>query len=186
MTRPNLPPRGIFVPNQIIFNSQLPAVVILTWIQLRCLAWRGWVTPPLSIPELASLLGIHPSRLISHLSHHQDNSALTIHPEKDGKITIAFHEAEIPTPQNSAKSLNLSASNLFSTVNQELPGISSYFPPRILGYLSFQDEQEDYLIFDNSVVLKDKADPNKEISAPTEAYPIFQDCKSAQHARHPE
>ena len=47
MTRPLLPPRGVYVPARMIYDNQLPPALILTWIQLRGLAWGGMVTPPL-------------------------------------------------------------------------------------------------------------------------------------------
>lgn len=53
MARPLLPPRGVHVPARMIYNPQLPPAVILTWIQLRGLAWGGTVMPPLCMQELA-------------------------------------------------------------------------------------------------------------------------------------
>ena len=57
MARPLLPPRGVNVPTRMIYDPQLPPALILTWIQLRGLAWGGTVTPPLRMQELAALTG---------------------------------------------------------------------------------------------------------------------------------
>jgi len=43
----------------MIYHPQLPPAVILTWIQLRGLAWGGTVTPPLRMQELAALTAKH-------------------------------------------------------------------------------------------------------------------------------
>ena len=57
MTQLQLPPRGILVSPRMIYYPQLPPSVILTWIQLRGLAWGGTVTPPLCMQELAEVTG---------------------------------------------------------------------------------------------------------------------------------
>ena len=59
MARPMLPPRGVHIPARMIYHPQLPPAVILTWIQLRGLAWGGTVTPPLRMQELAALTAQH-------------------------------------------------------------------------------------------------------------------------------
>ena len=103
-----LPERGIFVPIQMIFNTQLPSAVLVTWIQLRCLAWKGWVTPPLSLDELASLVGIHPARLNRHLSQLQGISALTYRSAGNGKLILSFPAEPSVTAGNQAVSPDLS------------------------------------------------------------------------------
>ena len=99
-----LPARGIFVPTQMVFNTQLPSVVVVTWIQLRCLAWSGWNTPPFSLPELASLIGIHPARLQRHLSQLQDISALACRSAGDGKLILSFPEEPIVETEHQTSS----------------------------------------------------------------------------------
>jgi hypothetical protein len=137
-----LPERGIFVPVSMIFQSELPAAVLLTWIQLRCLAWKGWHTPAFSIPELASLTGIHPARFQRHLSQLQTISALSIHITSDGKLILAFPEEPLVREQNEVKNQNPVTSIHPNSEYPEMPDQSSYFPDQILGYISYPKEQE--------------------------------------------
>ncbi len=139
-----LPARGIFVPTQMIFNTQLPSAVLVTWIQLRCLAWRGWNTPPFSLPELASLIGIHPARLNRHLSQLQDLSALTCRSTGNGKIILSFPVEPDATTENQTKATEIPdfANPYFH--DQESPDRSSYIPDRIMGYLSYREDQDGF------------------------------------------
>jgi hypothetical protein len=146
MTHSLLPPRGIFVPTKMIFNGQLPSAVLVTWIQLRCLAWRGWVTPPLSIPELASLIGIHPARLNRHLAQLQDLSALACRNTRSGKLILSFPEEPSAKPENQAAALDRPDSANLNSHPLESPDPATYFPTKILGYLSYQEDQNGYEI----------------------------------------
>lgn len=142
MSQPQLPLRGIFIPTRMIFYPDLPSAVLVTWIKLRSLAWDGWVTPPLTISELASLIGIHPDRLDRHLSNLQDISALACRSDGYGKILVSFPEEPHVATENRAEDRNLSDSTPLISEAQASFDPRSYFPDRILGYLSFQDEQE--------------------------------------------
>jgi hypothetical protein len=144
MSQPQLPPRGIFVPTRMIFYPDLPSAVLVTWIKLRSLAWDGWVTPALSISEIASLIGIHPDRLNKHLSNLQDISALACRSDGNGRILVSFPEDPNVGAENRAEDRNLSDTTLLISEAQASLDPPSYFPDRILGYLSFQDEQEPY------------------------------------------
>jgi hypothetical protein len=143
MTHSLLPPRGIFVPTQMIFNHELPSAVLVTWIQLRCLAWDSWVTPPLSISELAALTGIHPARLHRHVSQLQSISALSWRSVEHGKIILSFPEDPTVEPVHHMEARNLVRSSILNSENRESPDPPSYFPPQILGYLSFQEDEEE-------------------------------------------
>lgn len=137
-----LPERGVFVPASMIFHPELPAAVLVTWIQLRCLAWKGWHTSALSLPELASLTGIHPARLQKHLSHLQNISALSIHSTGDGKLILSFPE-ELPIrEENEVKTQHPAISTHTNSEHPERPDQSSYFPDQILGYISYPEEQQ--------------------------------------------
>jgi hypothetical protein len=140
MTDSLRPPRGIFVPTQMVFNTQIPSVVVLTWIQLRCLAWRGWVTPPLSLPELASLIGIHPARLQRHLADLQDVSALVCSSNKDGKLVLSFPQEPIAETEPKAANAHGTNPETKHSLDRGSPETASYFPERIMGYLSFQED----------------------------------------------
>jgi len=126
----------------MVFYPDLPSAVLVTWIQLRCLAWAGWVTPALSISEIASLIGIHPTRLNRHLSQLQGISALSCRTVGDGKIIVSFPEEPDLKTENQTVDPILSDSTIISSQNRESPETASYFPDQILGYLSFQDDQE--------------------------------------------
>ncbi len=139
-----LPPRGIFVPTRMIFNQQLPAAVLVTWIQLRCLAWMGWTTPPLSLPELASLTGIHPARLNRHLSQLADISALTCRSAVNGKIIISFPEEPTTISEKPMQPQNHTDSQFHTAEDQGVPDPPSYFPHQIMGYLTFQEDLDGF------------------------------------------
>jgi hypothetical protein len=142
MTHSLLPSRGIFVPTQMVFNTQLPSVVMLTWIQLRCLAWRGWATPPLSLPELASLIGIHPARLQRHLAELQDASALVCRSTKDGRLILSFPEEPIFVTEPKTTEAQVTRPEISHSLDRGSPETVSYFPDRILGYISYQEDPE--------------------------------------------
>jgi hypothetical protein len=144
-----LPSRGIFVPTRMIFNPQLPSAVLVTWIQLHCLAWRGWSTPPLSIPELASLIAIHPARLERHLFQLQDISALVCRSTRDGKLIVSFPEEPATKTDGQAVAPDLQSSLVLDSPSQRSSEPSSYFPPRIMGYLSYDQDQDGYEITSN-------------------------------------
>jgi hypothetical protein len=142
MTHSLPPPRGIFVPTHMIFNSQLPPAALVTWIQLRSLAWDGWVTSPLSISELAALTGKRQSMLYRHMSQLRHLSALSWRSTGLGTIIVSFPEELSGMPNKQAGPLNILDSTILNSQNRELPDPPSYFPPRIMGYLSFHEDQE--------------------------------------------
>jgi len=140
-----LPPRGVFVPTDMIFHSQLPSAVLVTWIQLRCLASDGLVTPPFSISELAALIGIHPARLHRHLSQLEDISALSWHTEKNGKLIITFPQESFHAPNPPVETPAVSIHTILHTLNTSSATYASYFPARILGYLSYDEDEYELL-----------------------------------------
>ncbi len=152
-----LPPRGIFVPTQIIFHPELPSASLVTWIQLRCLAWRGWSTPPLSIAELASLTGIHPARLQRHLAQLAELSTLSWRTLRDGKVIVSF-PADTATQPDSYEEAHYTPVGSTS-VNKKIDTTdhASYFPRQILGYLAYPEDQEEYSPVEdhgNSIAIK--------------------------------
>ena len=144
-----LPARGIFVPTQMIFNTQLPSAVLVSWIQLRCLAWRGWNTPPFTLSELASLIGIHPARLNRHLSQLQDLSALSCRSAGNGKLILSFPVEPAVKTEDQARTTEIPDSVIPYFHDQESPDPSSYFPDRIMGYLSYQEDQDGFDVTDD-------------------------------------
>jgi hypothetical protein len=154
MSNSSLPPRGVFIPTQMIFNTQLSPAVLVTWIKLRCLAWQSWATPPLSLPELASLVGIHPNRLSRQLSALQDISALTLRTHGHDKIVLSFPEDPIAMPENGSPGGNHADSKKQNSLDIESTDLHSYFPRRIMGYLTYDNDGEDYSPFDESGILE--------------------------------
>lgn len=142
MNRPSLPPPGVFVPTHLIFHPDLPSAVLVTWIQLRCLTWASWTTPPFNLSELAAHLGIHPSRLNRHLSQLKDISALSWRVVGHGKITITFPEEPAIRPEDHADAHSNPESAILYASDRETPPHHSFFPQKILGYLSFDDDEE--------------------------------------------
>ncbi len=144
LTSSPLPPRGVFVPTAMLFHSQLPSAVLLTWIQLRALAWQGWSTPPLSLAEFASLLAIHPARLSRHLDQLQSLSALSVHPNGAEKLVLSFPEEPFvePGPPNVR---SYDPTTPVSTAREDAaPEPTSYFPRQILGYITYDEDVEQY------------------------------------------
>ncbi len=140
MTRP---PRGVFVPSKLIFHPQLPAAVLVSWIKLRSLAWRGFSTPPMNLAELASRLAIHPARLARHLAQLQEISALDMRQALQDKIVLSFpDEASLP-PKNPNQAQASTVPIAATPEKRAMPTYSSYFPSRILGYISYADDDEE-------------------------------------------
>jgi hypothetical protein len=142
MATASLPPQGVLVPSRMIFHPELPAAVLVTWIQLRCLAWKGRVTPPMKIPELAADIGIHPARLYKHLCYLQDISALSWRLAGNEKIMISFLEEQAGRNENLENMQHQFGSSSLHPAEQERPAPTSYLPSRILGYLSYDDEMD--------------------------------------------
>ncbi|MFZ2096193.1 MAG: hypothetical protein WAV05_06090 [Anaerolineales bacterium] len=142
MTQPSLPSRGIFIPAYLIFHPDLPPATLRTWMQLRYLAWNGWVTPPMTLPELASHLGIHIARLYRHLAQLKDSSTLSWHITGQDKVIISFPEGPVFKPEKDAHTRNHTGVAIFPAEERDTPGTVSYFPTKILGYLSYEDDEE--------------------------------------------
>jgi hypothetical protein len=135
-----LPPRGIFVPTTLIFHADLPPAPLRTWMQLRCLAWTGWSTPPLTVAELASHLGIHPARLSRHLAQLKDSLALSWRIAGNEKIIITFPEKFTGLQDGQGDTQSYAKPVTHTIERPETHNSASYFPAKILGYLSYEDD----------------------------------------------
>ena len=133
---------GVYVPGLLIFHPDLSAAALLTWVRLRSLAWYGWETPPITLPELAAQLGLHPGRLARHLAQLNDIGALAMRDAGHKKVILSFPEEPIllPIPYQNADSYTSPTHPNLPRDNNVAP--ASYFPSRILGYLSYDDEQD--------------------------------------------
>jgi len=138
---PLLPPRGIFLRTTMIFNPRLPPSVLFTWIQLFCQAWEGRITPPLSIQQLVQITGRNQATLYRHLSRLKSTSALRWRSNSDGRIIISFHDNLTEKSKPMVGFPSLKDSNPTNSYNRDISHLANYFPPKILGYLSYQEDQ---------------------------------------------
>lgn len=136
-----LPPHGVFIPTKMIFYPQLPPSVLFTWIQLFCQAWDGGITPPLSIQQLVQITGRNQATLYRHLSWLKSTSALRWCSSSDGRIIISFHDNLIEKSKPSVRFPSLIETNATNSNNRDISRPANYFPPKILGYLSYQEDQ---------------------------------------------
>jgi hypothetical protein len=90
MSRPLLPPSGIFVPIGLIFNDSMPPVLLQTWIQLRCLAWGATVTPCMPVKEMAAIIGKSPATLYRHMAQLRHLAALSWRTTGSGSLIVSF------------------------------------------------------------------------------------------------
>lgn len=80
----------------------------------------------------------------------QDISVLSWRTKKNGKVILSFPEEPTITAENHADTQNLTGSAVLSSVYRELPAPQSYFPRQIMGYLSNQDDQDEFSQINNS------------------------------------
>jgi hypothetical protein len=103
----SLPPRGVFVPVRLAYDRRIGANALRTWICLRGLAWRGGETPPLSIEEIAQLVGKSHSAMYAHLALLRNRNARMWEAAGRGKIRLRFQvdsEASIGSPDGGSES----------------------------------------------------------------------------------
>jgi hypothetical protein len=103
----------------------------------------------LSLPELASLIGIHPARLQRHLAQLQDISSLTCRSTRDGKLILSFPEEPSRETERKTVSTQIPSSGMLNSHDRGSPEITSYFPDHILGYISYQEAPEPVNITDD-------------------------------------
>ncbi len=161
------PSRGIFIPTSMVFNQQLPAAVLVTWIQLRALAWRGWSTPAFSLAEIASILGIHPSRLEKHLDHLQGAGALSLRTSPGGKLVISFPQQPLLVQDERAQPVQPLTPPIPLAQERAMAEPASYFPPQVLGYLTYAEETPPPALPEASDLIHSQLDTHWVKLAPT-------------------
>src|SRR4030042_5497502 len=114
---PHLPPPGIFIPTRMIFDPQIPSVTLFTWIQLRCLAWDGRVTSPLSMQELTQITGKSQATLYRHISLLRHFSVLSWLSTAQGKIILSFPDVYSDKPKHQSEPPNDPISKCQNTTN---------------------------------------------------------------------
>lgn len=143
MTRPLLPPRGIFIPTQMIFLPQLHPAVRLTCLQLFSLAWDGRVTPALSMQDLVKITRKSQSTLYRHMLLLRSIAVVNWYSTQHGTFIISFPDNPTYKPEYHPEISNIPSSRVQNSENTDKFKLSSYFPPRILGYLTYQEGHEE-------------------------------------------
>jgi alpha-amylase/alpha-mannosidase (GH57 family) len=126
----------------MIFNLTLPPAVILTWMQMRALAWDGWVTPAFSIQDLETITGKSHQTLSKHLSMLRKMNLLQWRSISQRKIIISFSKEQSTEPEIKPTYCRAAATTILNTSSLEHADPPSYFPSSILGYLSYQEGQD--------------------------------------------
>ena len=90
MSRPLIPPRGVFIPSQLLYDKSLSPVIRDTYFQLLGLAYGKTETPPLSHSQLSEITGKAISTLRGHLAILRDRDALRWRTAQDSSIIISF------------------------------------------------------------------------------------------------
>lgn len=128
MSRKLLPPRGIFVQTEIIFDSSLSPALRDTLIQLKALAWGKEETPAFSVSEFAKLTAKSDRSIYGHLASLRDKGALRWRTSEMGTIIVYdFRPANCETSQNQENckilqlpvNINDSSSDLINTSSQD-------------------------------------------------------------------
>jgi len=92
MSRTTLPPRGIFVPVEILFDRSLAPAIRDTWAQLRALAWGLDETPALSLEQIGKITGKRPSTIYQHMAALRNRDALRWRTSERGTVIVSFPE----------------------------------------------------------------------------------------------
>jgi hypothetical protein len=96
----------------------------------------------MSIPQLAAYLGIHPARLNRHLAQLQELSSLSYRNLNREKIIISFTAESISKPAASIPGINKVGPAAIDSKRTDQSFPASYFPTRILGYITYDDEED--------------------------------------------
>ena len=92
MSRPLLPPRGIFIPSTLLYDRKISPAVRDTWSQLRGLAWGQISTPPLTYQQIIEMTGKSQSTLFEHMRLLRITGALQWRSAGSATLIISFPE----------------------------------------------------------------------------------------------
>ena len=135
--------RGIYIPTRIIFNTKLSPPVLVTWIRLRLLAGQGWETPALSWDKLAALTGKSRGSFYKHLKQLRSSGVLHWHSTREKSIIISFPDERSDLVEIRPARCPRAEPRNFISKEAGMPESCSYFPAQIMGYLSYQTDEED-------------------------------------------
>jgi len=93
---------NIWIPQNLLIGSQLPACLARTWLQLRCLAGESGCTPPCSPQGLRRLTGKSVATLYRHLSRLKAAGLLDWRCLPEG-LQVSFEAGAAPAPAEPAE-----------------------------------------------------------------------------------
>jgi len=100
MTRPLIPPRGIFVSSKLLFDKTLPPVVRDTAIQIASLAWGAEETPPVSFSQISELTGKSIPVLYNHMGELRRRGALRWRTAESSTIIVTLLDGVLPPSED--------------------------------------------------------------------------------------
>jgi hypothetical protein len=92
----SLPPRRFSIPTRVLFGSQLPPAVFVTWLQLRSLTWCGQELQPFALQDWVDLTETSRTTFLRHLNLLQARHFLRWHSPKAGMVQVSFAGASFP------------------------------------------------------------------------------------------
>lgn len=95
---------NVWIPQNLLIGSQLPACLARTWLQLRCLAGESGRTPPCSPQGLRRLTGKSVATLYRHLGRLKAAGLLDWRCLPEG-LQVSFEAGADPTPAEPAESV---------------------------------------------------------------------------------
>ena len=126
--RPRLPPNGMFIPTNFIFDQTLPDPVKVTYWQLRALGWGQTETVPFSAAEFEKDTGKSRATLYGHLKLLRTRDACSWRTLSDQTMVVSFNLAsadqppEAPEPAVPSRILDAAAqSRILDLPNQSFP-----------------------------------------------------------------
>jgi hypothetical protein len=94
MSRPELPPKYIIVPANLVYDQGLSNGVFRTYVQLRGLAWGKHETPPYSMDDLKEITGKSRTTLYGHMTLLRSRGALLWRLAAKGTFILFFESLE--------------------------------------------------------------------------------------------
>jgi hypothetical protein len=185
MTRPLLPPSGVFVPTHLIYDYSLSPVLSQTWVQLRGLAWGRDVTPSMLVTEMATIFGKAPSTLYRHLSPLRTLTVLSWRTTESGKIIVSFPRLTEPASVND-DSASLQGNYpliILNSKNRELVTPPSLNPPINMDTLQIPVIEPGYQEYEQNPVEEGEGWGKRECEG-ERGDPVVQNCKN-QDSRIP-
>jgi hypothetical protein len=85
-----LPPDGVMVPSEILYNKSLSVGLKTTWMQLRGLAGEYGEMPVMAISALCEILGKSRTTIYDHLSQLNELGLLQWQPYGRGRLSVRF------------------------------------------------------------------------------------------------